>query len=403
MSSTTDVLALLAQMETTRDLPLTIRELLAAEAHLMRLAAGNQISRHSVADHRLFLVDGHLYCKCQGTEYRFDSCLGLTAPRELFEEPGDPEDTLITETACLLLHIPIAVLDEAHRRALDVNMIELDDVESAFLAELYELIAANRLELPARPEVAIRIQQLTISPSVGIDELVEVIQSDGTLAGAMIHATNTARFRALREILSVRDAVLRLGFDNTRMLATNLALRQVFKATHHVTREAITNVWTESVLCSAFSYLLADHLKVLNRDRALLAGLIAGIGAVPIIHFLEKHDANPTADRVKRLVDKLRSIAGVLVINYWTLGADLVAVAEQVDHWDYCNDTPDYASLTVIARWASANHLGQPCPAAAEIPAFQQFGLQIPQPGKGLEELADSSEAFHSLRNMFEV
>ncbi len=403
MSSTTDVLALFAQMEATRDLPLTIREQLVAEVHLVRLAAGNHLNRHLVDADRLFLVDGHLYCKCHGVEYRFDSCLGLTPPRELFEEPGDPDDQLITETACLLLRIPSMVLDEAQRRALDVSMIELDDVESAFLAELYELIAANRLELPARPEVAFRIQKLTISPTVGIDELIEVIQSDGTLAGAIIHATNTARFRALREILSVRDAVLRLGFDNTRMLATNLALRQVFKASHHVTRDAMTNVWTESVLCSAFSYLLADHLQILNRDRALLAGLIAGIGAVPIIHFLEKYDASPGAERINRLVNKLRSIAGVLVINYWSLGADLVAVAEQIDHWDYCSATPDYASLTVVARWATANHLGQACPSPLEMPVFQQLGLQVPEPGAGLVELADRQEALHNLRNMFGV
>lgn len=398
-----EIAALLAQMDVTRDLPEGQRERLVSESRLTRVASGRRITRDDHSGFRLFLVDGHvLSTESGGGSVRLDSCLGLTPPIELLGS-ADPATAVVTETTCVLLELPHAALEAVRGEAVEVSDIELDDAESAFLAELYELISTNRLELPARPEVAIRIQQIAADPETGVDELTEAIQSDGTLAGAVLHVANSPRFRATKDILSVRDAVIRLGFDNTRLLATNLALRQMFKANYKVCREAMTAVWNESVLCSVFSCLLSRRLQLLNPERALLAGLIASIGAVPIIQFVDKAGAPPQRTEIEHLIDKLRSITGVLVINYWGLGADLVAVAEHSAHWEYRSAAPDYASIVIVARWAALHHVGQSYPPAETVPAFAVLGLQIPAPGAGIAELDGSAEALAALQRMFDI
>ncbi len=401
MQQTSDVLSLLTEIEQIRDLSDARRDELSRYCSLGELPAKKRIRLADIGGNRLFLVDGHAVRITSGVAERLESYQGLSEPVDLFDEARDVADCIITETPCVVLRMPVSALKSALTSSLEVNDIDLDPSEGEFLAELYDLITSNRLELPARPEVALKIQDITNDPEAGLAELTEVIQRDGTIAGALLHATNSPLFRGAKEIQSVRDAVLRLGFRNTRMLTTNLALRQTFKARHDVTREAMKSVWTDGVLCSAYSYLLSDILKILNRERALLAGLVAGIGAVPIIQFIEMRDHNPQLERVESLVAKLHSITGVLVINYWGLGEDLVAVAEQSSNWDYRANEPDYASITLVARWAFLQSAGRPCPDAMDVPAFATLGLTPPPPSEPIARLIGSEKTLESLKSMF--
>ncbi|EIC20171.1 HDOD domain-containing protein [Thiorhodovibrio frisius] len=400
--------AVLAQMEITKGLSEQARAELAGQARLLRLDKGKRLARrqadNQLSGQRLFLVDGNVVRACNGLEREIDSCFGLSDPVELFDETGCEDDAIVTQARCLLLGVPAALLSEMGGDGAQLNELDLDDAEGDFLTELYEQINSNRLELPARPEVALRIQKLTADPDAGIAELTELIQSDATLAGALIHATNSPRFRAAKEITSVRDAVVRIGFSNTRMLATNLALRQIFRAKHQVARDAIAEVWAEGVLRSAYCSLLAQKLNLLDQDRALLAGLLARVGAVPIIQFFDQRgSAGGGRQELDELLEKLLSVTGVLVINYWELGSDLVAVAEQSTNWSYQAPEPDYASLSIVARWAALAHHGQPRPPAAEIPAFACLGMQPPGEDGTLAELEGSEAALDRLQSMFET
>jgi len=405
MQQTSEVLSLLTEIDLIRDLSESTREVLSKQCTMGELGPKKRIRLTDIEGCRLFLVDGHAVRLTNGVTERLESYQGLSDPINLFANEGEfANDCVITETPCIVLKIPLTALESALNTSLEVSDIELDPSEGMFLAELYELITSNRLELPARPEIALKIQELTNDPDAGVQELTEVIQRDGTIAGALLHATNSPLFRGTKEIQSVRDAVLRFGFRNTRMLTTNLALRQSFKAKHNVTREAMAAVWSDSVLCSAYSYLLSDILGILNHDRALLAGLVAGIGAVPIIQFIEMRDANPRLARIESLIGKLRSITGVLVINYWGLGEDLVEVAEHSSHWEHRAEKPDYASITTVARWAALQSEGRPHPPATEVPAFATLGLlPPPQPGESIAQLIGSEKALETIKSMFTV
>lgn len=403
MQQTSDEIALLAELELTRDLPEDTRQALAAKCRFQEVGAKKRVKVAGLNGDRLFLVDGHAVRLSHGVGERLQAFQGLSEPEDLCGDAPDAEDCFVTETPCILFRIPGAELERLLSSGVQVDDMELDPKEGEFLSEIYHLISNNTLVLPARPEVALKIQEMTNDPEAGIAELTEIIQSDGTIAGALLHATNSPLFRAAKEIKSIREAVVRLGFRNTRMLAVNLALRQSFLAKNAVTKEAMEAVWTDSVLTSAYSYIIADHLKILDRDRALLAGLVAGIGAVPIIQFIELREPQPKMQTIQSLLGKLSSITGVLVINYWGLGDDLVAVAENFDNWSYEAETPDYVSVAMVARWAALQSEGAQYPSAAEVPAFRVLGLVPPESGDAIAELESSGKTLESLKSMFNL
>jgi HD-like signal output (HDOD) protein len=389
-------------MDLARDLSESQIAQLAALSQVTRLAPNLQIRRDAFQGLRLFLVDGRVRCRHDRHEHKIDSALGLNGPIELFTEDQCDAAIVLSESDCLLLRIPVSAFEKPKEViALEVGDIALNDFESKFLAELYELISSDRLELPSRPEVALKIQKLTEDPEIGIHQLTQLIQSDATLAGALMHATNSPYFRGDSEISSVGDAVIRLGLDNTRKLATNLALRQMFRARRTTSREAMMAVWNESAHCSVFCYALSDVLGLLNPERALLAGLIANIGAVPIIQFIDRTPEYAESIQIMDMVAKLRGIIGVMIINYWGLGEDMINVAENSNNWSYQASEPDYASITLVSRWATARQDGLECPPPDEVPAFDVLNLHLPEEHQGIVELERSTKLLKRLRWTF--
>ena len=399
MQPTVDIHHLLSEIELTRDLSDAARQELAHQCHLEEWPIKQRIHVEEMIDEYVLLIDGQIASRENNITTRTANHKG-NAPILIFDDAA-PGTLAITLSPCAVLRIPVAALDRARSENVEVSDIELDATESHLLAELYELIGTKRLQLPVRPDVALQVQQLTHNQDVTIDVLTEIIQRDGVVAGGLLHATNSPLFRGTNPIHSIRDAVVRLGFRNTGILATNLALRQTFKARYTTTREAMKEVWAESVLCSALAYLLADTLGILNRERALLAGLVADIGAVPIIQFIEQHDPDPQRATVDTLIEKLSSITGILVINYWQLGEDLITVAEHFRNWEYRAKQPDYASLTLLARWAMLHRQGQPHPPADTVAAFQVLNIPHPAPGEGIALLDKLDRELQSLQDMF--
>ena len=393
---------LLEQLDPASGLSQGARDEVAAQCEILDEAAGKRLRPDAASEHHLFLLSGQLVRVVGGTpeRIRLDGEDG-DVPVELFEGSPGHQDFVLTEQPCRILAVPKAALERAYSSSVVVSDTELDDTEGAFFSELYDLITSNRLELPTMPEVALRIQELTNDPEASMDDLTEVIQRDGTIAGALLHATNSPLFRGAQQIQSVREAVTRLGFRNTRMLAMNMALRQTFKAKHAATREAMAEVWSEGVLNSAFAYLIADSLRLLDRERALLGGLVAGIGAVPIIQFAEMREENPGAERLGMLIERLRNLAGVLVINYWDLGQDLVAVAEHAYDWSYRAEQPDYASVGIVAEWAALHYSGKPHPDAREVAAFEVLGIDPPAPGDPIPFLEERNDDLNELKLLF--
>jgi hypothetical protein len=131
---------------------------------------------------------------------------------------------------------------------------------------------------------------------------------------------------------------------------------------------------------------------------------LASVGAVPIIQFFDQHvGAGGGRQQLDGLLEKLLSVTGVLVVNYWELGSDLVAVAEESMSWDYQAAEPDYASLSVVARWAALAHHGRLRPPATEVPAFACLGMRTPGEDGVLAELEGSEAALERLQSMFET
>ncbi len=88
----------------------------------------------------------------------------------------------------------------------------------------------DTLELPPLPETAQRIIHLRVNPNAVMGDLVDIVESDPSLAAQVVIWASSSFYAAAGQVKSVHDAVSRvLGFDLVMNLAMGLALGRALK------------------------------------------------------------------------------------------------------------------------------------------------------------------------------
>jgi HD-like signal output (HDOD) protein len=378
---------------------------LLAEARQEALPAGKKINGSDRRGEFLYLIDGSLGLVSGGQAIRVTPA----SPRSL--EPLFPEratnEFAVAEAQSTLLCIDRSAfsdaLNEERTSGFEVNDVEISADEGRIFQEIYEATQARKLELPPMPEVAIRIQRLSSDPDVGIPELTKVIQMDAAVAGALLHATNSPLYRGAKAITNIRDAVVRLGLKTTRMLATNIAMRQTFEAKSPAVKERMRQLWEHSVNVSAIAYVLARKNRRFDPERALLVGLMHDIGVIPILKYMEQQNLNPSSEALDSTIAKLHAMTGVLVMNFWGMDPELVSVVEEADNWMRdAGETPDYCDLVIVSQLLSYTNTPRMAelPRPDQVPAFRKLDLGELDEDMNLAILDEARDELEAIKNV---
>jgi HD-like signal output (HDOD) protein len=101
--------------------------------------------------------------------------------------------------------------------------------------------------LPPLPAVALRVMQVAQDAKASAADLAVVVSADPGLSSRMLRVVNSAAYRRMREITSVQQALVTLGFVQARNLAISGAVAGAFApdALHALFR--IETFWRHSI------------------------------------------------------------------------------------------------------------------------------------------------------------
>ena len=77
--------------------------------------------------------------------------------------------------------------------------------------------------IPPFPAIAVRLVQSLTDETTRLKELVELIQADPKLSVDVLQRANSPLYGLARQVDSVRDALVLLGFDTVRKMALTAA------------------------------------------------------------------------------------------------------------------------------------------------------------------------------------
>jgi putative nucleotidyltransferase with HDIG domain len=230
------------------------------------------------------------------------------------------------------------------------------------LRDWLELRLGGALELPILPEVASRVVAMCDDENTGAPDVKRALEDDPSLASNFLRVANSALYAAREPIVSLQQAIHRLGLRTTRTIALTAALRgRVFtvpvESGHD---ERVRAIWQHSVVAATFAREVARKLRS-SVEGAFLCALLHDVGRPIVLQaVLAAPDSvaqKPLApDVLDAAIEEFHAVVGGRAVQAWKL-ADWT-VAAVAHHHDPSNAAPfeDEARLVrladLLSHWA---------------------------------------------------
>ncbi|MEE4381220.1 MAG: HDOD domain-containing protein [Pseudomonadales bacterium] len=259
------------------------------------------------------------------------------------------------------------------------------------LGALAARLEAGAFEVPAMPEVAVRIRGRLAKPGVTVAALAELARLDPGLSGHLLQAANSPVYGGRARARTVPEALERLGLGAGRSVVTAIALHHLLEPADPALRARGHALWARSVDLGAGAHALARVTERVDPERALLAGVLHRVGALVLLGLLGDEDASVPAAEVDRVLAVLGRRAGERVLERWDLGADLRDV---VRHWNAPEaDAGPESACRELVQVAALLLDGADEGAVIGHPAFKRSGL----PADNIDQLRVRVEAHQAV------
>ncbi len=157
-------------------------------------------------------------------------------------------------------------------------------------------------DLPALPDIAMKLIQLASNMDTEISEIIEVIEKDPSLTAKLLKLCNSSYYGLSKRIGSVQQAVVLLGYSTLYKIALTVSSSIYFKRGASGYGLSHEDLWKHSVGTAIASETIAHKYNRPKAQNAYTAGLLHDIGKVVLSEFV-----SDDIDRILTLVENKRS------------------------------------------------------------------------------------------------
>ena len=271
--------------------------------------------------------------------------------------------------------------------------------------EVSQEIQNNRLEIPSIPDTAIKVRKAISDHNISSDKIARITQVDPAITAQLIKVANSPLFRGREKIESLPPAITRLGLKAIGNLITSFTMRMVFNAKTKDVKEQISQLWLHSRDIAGICAVIAKKLKGFDADKALLAGLVHDIGAIPVLTHADKHpNLMSNIQEVNKAVTKLTPTVGKMVLEKWNFTEDFHSVALNAENWQRETDAAgDYTDLIIVAQLLSFENTEQSdkYPMADAVPAYSRLEALLKDPSDSIRVTENAREELLDIQQLF--
>lgn len=214
-------------------------------------------------------------------------------------------------------------------------------------------VTSNRLELPVFHPVALKLQFVAGDENISVADIETILMEDQALASQVLRMANSAFFKGLHTITTIRKAIIRLGLQQVANLAMAASQRSAHSTENSLLHDYLEKLWQHAFASAMGSRWVAERCGYQHEaDNAFLAGLLHNIGKLAIVKILEElctqKKVTVLSDTVilEVLESALHTEQGYRLMNQWNLPEPYCVIAR--DHHDTKGDS--HNNLLVIVR-----------------------------------------------------
>jgi len=252
-----------------------------------------------------------------------------------------------------------------------------DDAPGPGLSPSIRQFLARAQELKVFPQAAAQIQQVAEDPSSSLTDLERAVALDPTLSAQVLRVANSPLYGLNRQVGTLRQALVTLGFEGARTMALALSLIAAGGAVKDYRRQ----LWQHAVATASIAHALAQGDDALDASQVFLAAVLHDLGKLLLDTVNDGYEnalaltqLTPTAR-----IDAEQSVFG---FDHAQLGA---ACLEQ---WN----------LPAVICWAVSAHHRPTDGASAKTP--DQRAVAIVRLANALQHAASASSMWQELERL---
>lgn len=214
-------------------------------------------------------------------------------------------------------------------------------------------------DIPALPQVAVRVMELTGHPDSTAQDISNELMNDQAITARVLRWANSAFYGFPRRIGTVTDAIVLLGFRTIRSIVLAAAVNDVLDREIEGYALEQGELWRHSQCSAMAARLLGRKAKYAHLDLAYTAALLHDIGKVILNRFMKEayHDVVGLVnsenisfmDAENRVLGFNHALIGSRIAAKWNLPQELVEAIAFHHSPEAATVNPHLAALTHLA------------------------------------------------------
>ncbi|MEI6127351.1 MAG: HDOD domain-containing protein [Pseudomonadota bacterium] len=198
------------------------------------------------------------------------------------------------------------------------------------IAQIVLRFKEGKIELPVLPKIVMEIQKIIRNPIATNDDMAKIIEKDAVISLRLINISNSAMYRGVDKVQTVRQAVPRLGIRQTQSVVSTIASKSLYTATNEQLKSMMEKLWQHSLASAQASKKIGEKLGHGDVEKLYLMGLVHDIGKALLIRGM---DLLISGTEEVNMQDVLAGIQdyhasfGSAILQKWGFGEEFVKMA----------------------------------------------------------------------------
>jgi len=207
-------------------------------------------------------------------------------------------------------------------------------------------------ELPTIPVLLGKIMSVVHNEDSSTQDLHELISHDQSLAEKVLHVANSAFFGHSGEIKDIRQAIMFLGFNKIKSIASGMTVMDIFSA---YSSFDIKNLWIHSYEVALLAEALSETISATSPRECFLAGLVHDIGRIIFCKMNSKNcfetgSAEDKLERERELFGCTHAEAGTWFATESILPPEIISTIQYHHKPSQSTLYKDYVSIVSLAE-----------------------------------------------------
>lgn len=191
---------------------------------------------------------------------------------------------------------------------------------------IQEHLQKDLQDLPVFNSVAVKLQQMLARREFRIDDIIEMISEDQSLASQVLRVANSSYYSGLSSITTIKDATVRLGAQEVANMVMMASQYEMYHSENEFLNSSMQKLWSHSLACATGAKWLAKKTGYVNlAAESFMGGLLHDIGQLALLKVLDKiHRAKesmvPFSDTlISEILIRMHEVVGYQLMKSWSL------------------------------------------------------------------------------------